>query len=197
MDWMEEFKVSHLPVVDGTRLLGMVHDEALVDRNDPKAEVRTIMDGVEVPFVREGQHIYDVMKLMNERKLSVVPVVDMTGNYLGAVSEHGTLEKLAEVPNIRAPGSGALQEMNQTDYSLQEIARIVEGSDGKVLSVYSHSLPGSMKVEVTLKINREDISDILRTFERYAYFVKNTYQGSKFHDDLRGRYDALMRFIDL
>lgn len=197
MDWMEEFKVSHLPVVEGTRLLGMVHDEALVDRNDPKAEVRSIMDGVEVPFVREGQHIYDVMKLMNERKLSVVPVVDMTGTYLGAVSEHATLKKLAEVTNIREPGSVVVLEMNQTDYSLQEIARIVEGSDGKVLSVYSHSLPGSMKVEVTLKINREDISDILRTFERYEYFVKNTYQGSKFHDDLRGRYDSLMRFIDL
>jgi hypothetical protein len=52
-------------------------------------------------------------------------------------------------------------------------------------------------VEVTLKINREDISDILQSFERYEYFVKSTYQGSRFHDDLRGRYDELMRFINL
>jgi hypothetical protein len=66
-----------------------------------------------------------------------------------------------------------------------------------VLSVYTHTLTDSTRVEVTLKINREDISDILQSFERYEYFVKSTYQGSRFHDDLRGRYDELMRFINL
>ena len=49
---------------------------------------------------------------------------------------------------------------------------------------------------MTLKINREDISDILQTFERFEYEVKTTFQGSRFHEDLRGRYDELMRFIN-
>ena len=197
MDWMEEFKVRHLPVVEGKRLLGLVHDDALVDRNDPKAEVKPLVEGVEIPFVRGSQHVYDVMKLMNERDLSVVPVLDDMGEYLGAVSEHAALKKLAEVTNIREPGSVVVLEMNQNDYSLQEIARIVEGNDARVLSMHSLSLPGSVRMEVTLKINREDISDILSTFERFEYQVKHTFQGSRFHDDLRGRFDALMRFIDL
>lgn len=197
MDWMEEFKVSHLPVVDGRRLLGLVQDSALVDRNDPKAEVSTVLESVEVPYVREGQHIYDVMKLMSERGLTVLPVLDMNGQYLGAVSEHQAMKRLSEITNIREPGSVVVLELNQTDYSLQEIARIVEGNDGKVLSVYSRTLPDTTRVEVTLKINREEISDILQTFERYEYFVKGTYQGSRFHDDLRTRYDELMRFINM
>jgi hypothetical protein len=54
-----------------------------------------------------------------------------------------------------------------------------------------------VRVEVTLKINREDISDILQSFDRYEYFVKSTYQGSRFHDDLRNRYDELMRLMNL
>jgi hypothetical protein len=66
-----------------------------------------------------------------------------------------------------------------------------------VLSVYTHSVPESVRVEVTLKINREDISDILQSFDRYEYFVKSTYQGSRFHDDLRNRYDELMRLMNL
>ncbi len=104
---------------------------------------------------------------------------------------------MAEITNIHEPGSIVVLEMNQVDYSLQQIARIVEGNDGKVLSVYSHTLPGTTRMEVTLKINREDISDILQSFERYEILVKTTYQGSRFHDDLRGRYEELMRFINL
>lgn len=197
LDWMEEFKVSHLPVVVGQHLVGVVKDSDLVDRNHPRSTVEEVMERVEVPYVREAQHIYDVMKLFVERGLTVVPVLDMEGKYLGAVNEHEALRRLAEVANVREPGSVLVLEMNQVDYSLQEIARIVEGNDGKVLSVYCHTLPESTRLEVTLKINREDISDILQTFERFEYEVKTTYQGSRFHEDLRGRYDDLMRIIKM
>ena len=197
LDWMEEFKVSHLPVVEDQRLVGMVKDQDLVDRNDPRATVGEAMEQVEIAFARGGQHIYEVMKLFSERGLTVVPVLDDMGRYLGSITEHEALHRLAEITNIHEVGSIVVLEMNQVDYSLQAIARIVEGNGGKVLSVYTHTLPDSTRVEVTLKINREDISDILQSFERYEYFVKSTYQGSRFHDDLRGRYDELMRFINL
>lgn len=197
LDWMEEFKVAHLPVVSDERLVGLVKDSDLMDGNDPKATVERMMEQVEVPFVRDRQHIYDVMKLFVERALTVVPVLDMNGRYLGLVNEHEALRRLSEVANVREPGSVVVLEMNFNDYSLQEIARIVEGNDAKVLSVYCHSLPESTRLEVTLKINREDISGILQTFERYEYQVSTTYQGSRFHEDLRGRYDEVMRIIKM
>ena len=197
LDWLEEFKVGHLPVVEGGRLVGMVREQDVVDRNDVHGTVSGVMDQVEIPFIRGNQHIYDVMRLFTERGLTVVPVLDVMGRYLGAITEHEALRRLAEVANIHEPGSIVVLEMNQIDYSLHQIARIVEGNDGKILSVYSHLLPDSTRLEVTLKINREDISDILQSFERYEIMVKTTYQGSRFHDDLRGRYDELMRFINL
>lgn len=197
LDWMEEFKVRHLPVTENGRLVGLVRDTDLVDRNDAKAAVRELMGQAELPYVRGGQHIYDVMKVMAERGLTVLPVLDPTGTYLGAINEHEALRRLAEAINIGEPGSVVVLEMNQNDYSLQRIAGIVESNGAKLLSVYNRTLPEGPRVEVTLKVNREDISDILQSFERFDYFVKSTYQGSKFHEDLRGRYDELMRFLDL
>ncbi|MBK6829579.1 MAG: CBS domain-containing protein [Flavobacteriales bacterium] len=197
LDWMEEFKVSHLPVVDNGRLVGLVKAQALVDRNDARATVSSSMEQVEIPFVRAGQHIYEAMKLFSERGLTVVPVLDDMGRYVGCITEHQALKRLAQVTNIHEPGSIVVLEMNQIDYSLHEVARLVEANDAKVLSVYTHVLPDTSRVEVTLKINREDISDVLRSFERYEYFVKSTFQGSKLHEDLRGRYEELMRFINL
>lgn len=197
LDWLEEFKVGHLPVVEDGRLVGMVREQDLVDRNDPRGTVKGVMEQVEVPFIRGNQHIYDVMRLFTERGLTVVPVLDEMGRYLGTITEHEALKRLAEVANIHEPGSIVVLEMNQVDYSLHQIARIVEGNDGKILSVYSHTVPETNRLEVTLKINREDVSDILQSFERYEIMVKTTYQGSRFHDDLRGRYEELMRFINL
>jgi acetoin utilization protein AcuB len=197
LDWMEEFKVGHLPVVENGRLLAVVKDSELAEQTGAKATVQLAMNQVEVPYVRAGQHIYDVMKLFVERGLTVVPVLDAEGRFLGAISEHEALKRLAEVTNVREPGSVVVLEMNQNDYSLQEIARIVEGNNAKVLSVYCNTPQDSTRMEVTLKVNREDISDILQTFERFEYVVKTTYQGSRFHEDLRGRYDELMRLIDL
>lgn len=197
LDWMEEFKVSHLPVVENMRLVGWVTDRELVDRNDPLGTVGSVMERVEIPFVRAGQHIYDVVRLFSERGLTVVPVLDDLGQYLGAVHEHATLRALSQLMGIEEPGSVVVLEMNQNDYSLNLIARIVEGEDARLLSVYSHNLADSMRMEVTLKINREDISAVLRSFERYDIFVRTTYQTSKLHEDLRGRYEELMRYINL
>ncbi len=197
LDRMEEYKLGHLPVVENDYLVGFVKDADLNETTHSRKAVADVMERVELPSVRELQHIYDVMKVLVERGLTVVPVLDMNGRYIGAVNEHMALRRLSEVTNVREPGSVLVLEMNAIDYSLQEIARIVEGNDGKVLSVYSHLMPDSTRLEVTLKINREDISGILQTFERYEYKVKTTFQGSRFHENLRGRFDELMRAIDL
>lgn len=196
LDWMEEFKVSHLPVVEGRTLVGIVKDQDLVDRNDPLATVSSIMARVELPFVREGSHLYEVIKLISQRGLTVVPVLDPMGMFLGTITEHQALKKFAEVGNIHEPGSIVVLELNVVDYSLFDIARIVEGNDGRILSVHGHTLPDSSRMEVTLKINLEDVSGILQAFERHDYFVKTTYQGSKFKEDLRDRYEGLMRYLE-
>ncbi|MBK8582180.1 MAG: CBS domain-containing protein [Flavobacteriales bacterium] len=197
LDLMEEFKVSHLPVVKQKRLLGLVKDAALADNNDPDATVAKLMDQVEVPYVRDRQHVYDVLRLMARLSLSVVPVLDMNGNYLGVVDEHRALSRLAEVVNANEAGTVVVLEMDRNDYALQQIARIVEDEGARVLSVYTSDLPDTMRMEVTLKINREEIGAILKSFERFEYTVRTAFQGGKAEDDMRNRYLDVMRIINM
>lgn len=197
LDLMDEFKTCVLPVVANGRLLGMMKDSATLDNSNPAATVESLMDQVEIPYVRDRQHLYDVLKLMADLSLSVVPVLDMNGHYLGVVSEHEALRHMAELVNASEKGSVLVLEMARNDYSLQQIARIVEDEGARILSLYCSDLPDSMRMEVTLKINREDVRAIIQAFERFEYTVFTTFQGSKAEDDLRDRYEDVMRIIKL
>jgi hypothetical protein len=87
--------------------------------------------------------------------------------------------------------------MFKNDYSLTQIASIVEGNDAKILSLYVNSLTDSTKIEVTLKVNKEDLSRILQTFYRYNYSVKASYHQSDYDDDLKGKFDEFIRFLNI
>ncbi|MCL4282425.1 MAG: CBS domain-containing protein [Flavobacteriales bacterium] len=197
LELMDESGIHVLPVVARSRLVGLMREETALNNGDPSATVEKLMDQVELPYVRDRQHVYDVLKLMSERDLPMVPVLDMQGKYLGLVSEHEAARALAGLVNACVPGSVVVLEMGRNDYSLQQIARIVEEEGARILSMYCTDNPDSMRMEVTLKINSEDISGILQAFDRFQYTVHTTFQGSRLEDNLRDRYEDLIRIMKM
>jgi CBS domain-containing protein len=117
------------------------------------------------PFVTSSQHIYEVMELASELQLSVVPVLDNENKYLGVITLTDLLHYFADVSALKQPGGIIVLDLNANDYSLTQIAQIVESNDAKVLSVYITSPVNSTKMEVTLKINRRDLTSIMQTFQ--------------------------------
>lgn len=195
--WMDEFKVSHLPIVDDITYVGLISDNELLDMNQPDSPLSENLNQPARPFVTEDQHVYDVIKLIATFNLTMVPVLDVDKNYIGAITLTHLMKQMSGMASINDPGGIVVLEMGQRDYSLMEMARIVEGNDAKILSSYITSIPESTRLEVTLKINKEDLSGILQTFNRYSYTVKASFQESVFKDDLRNRYDALMNYINI
>jgi hypothetical protein len=99
--------------------------------------------------------------------------------------------------SVQDPGGVIVLEVNQVDYSLSQISNIIEGNDAKILSCHVSSLPDSTKVEVTLKINVEDLSRILQTFNRYNYLVKASFQNSDFSGDMKNKFDEFLHFLNI
>jgi LEA14-like dessication related protein len=79
---------------------------------------------------------------------------------------------------------------------MAQIGQIVESNDAKILSSTILSNASSTKLDVTLKINQEDLTSIIRTFERYDYVVKAAYQQGGGDEDLQWRYDVLMNYLN-
>lgn len=193
--WMDEFKVSHLPVLKNDNYVGVISESDILDKMDIEETLDKLFDHLPRPYVKANAHIYEVLYRVAEHKISVIPVLDEDESYLGCTSIHQLITLIANTGSIKESGGIIVLEVNQNDYSLAQIAQIVESNGAKILSSYIMSSSDSTKLEVTLKINQVELSRVIQTFERYDYTISASYQKSTFDDDLQNRYDALLNFL--
>lgn len=196
--WMDEFKVNHLPIVEGGEYLGLISDADVLDLPSPEEPIGQQEIEPEKLFVKENQHIFDAIKLMSEANLSVIPVLDEEGKYLGSIAMSNLIEKMATITAANEPGSILVLEVDPANYSLSEIAQIVEGNSAKVLSLFVYRDSDSGMLDITLKINKTDIGGVVQTFQRYKYFIKSNFQvDQQYFDDLKSKYEAFMNFLKM
>ena len=197
LGWMDDFKVSHLPVANNKEYIGLISDSDIYELNEKEALIKNYKMENKNIYVLENQHIYDVVKLIYREKISVIPVLSHDNEYLGAISSNHLNKLMAEVLGVNNPGGVVVLEMNLKDYSVTEIAQIIEGNDAKILSLYLRSISSAEKIEVTIKLNKKDISAILQSFERYNYFVKAVYHESEFEDDYKDKLDSFFNYLNI
>ncbi|MCK9611394.1 MAG: CBS domain-containing protein [Bacteroidales bacterium] len=194
---MEDQKISHLPIVNNLEFLGLISENDIYVQNMPEEVIGNHKLSLNNAFVYQHQHILEVISIVTELTLSVIPVIDTKNRYLGSITLQHLLEQFSQTASLQNPGGIIIVERNQNDFSLEEIARIVEANDAKILSSYVSSYRDSMKLEVTLKINKMNILPILQTFERYNYIVLASFTESEYNNDLQDRYDSLMNFLNI
>ncbi|HNV96303.1 MAG TPA: hypothetical protein PKG63_07510, partial [Bacteroidales bacterium] len=118
--------------------------------------------------------------------------------YLGVITLHDLVVGLAKVTNIEKTGAIIVLEMNIRDYSLVELSQIVESEEAKIISLYVSYFENSTQIEVTLKINQDDISRIIASLNRHNYTIKNTFMdNSDLNQFFQDRLDSFMRFLNI
>ncbi len=197
LNWMEEFKVSHLPIVNKKEYLGLISDTEIYDAqlsDEPFTKCKLTLIR---PYVLESQHVYEVIKMISNMNLTLLPVLDAELNYAGVIPAGSLTHIFSTLAATREPGGILVLEMNNLDYTMTQIAQIVEGNDAKILSCYINHIPDSTRMEVTLKLNRQDLSAIIQTFNRYSYNVKASFHQREFGDDMQSRWDNFMNYLNM
>lgn len=195
--WMNEFKVTHLPIVNNLEFLGLISEADIIDLNLPNEAIGNHALSLTKSYVFEDQHLYDVISIINQQKLTIVPVLDKDENYLGLITMGDLVQNLASMASIADPGSIIVLELNQNSFHLSEAAHIVEQNEAVILSSYVTSYRDSTRVELTLKVNLSDPKRILAAFERFGYKVTASYTSSDTFDDIKNRYDSLMNYLNM
>ena len=196
--WMDIFRISHLPIVNNEDFLGLISDKDIYDFNMAEEPIGNHALSLFSPFVGEDQHVYEVIELASRLNLSIIPVLDYNNHYKGVITQNDLVHYFAGFTALKDPGAIIVLDMSIHDYSLSQISQIVESNDAKILSMYISSHAASTRLELTLKINRNDLTSIIQTFTRYNYTIRSTFMD---HDDTNSlyenRYELFMKYLSI
>jgi acetoin utilization protein AcuB len=198
LNWMNEFRVHQLAVVENGQYLGTVSEDVLYDSENPEATIGQFELDHKTTFVTENQHFYDVIKEAHQNALQVVAVVDELGKFRGVITLKDTVTALARTYATQSPGGIIVLSMREYDYSMAEIGRLVESNQAKILSSYLEPDPyDPTRIKVTLKLNLVDLSRVIATLERYNYRVIAKFQEMETVDYDKERLGLLLRYLDI
>ena len=80
---------------------------------------------------------------------------------------------------------------------MAEISQIVESEGGVILSSFITTNLDESVMDITLKINKNQIHNIIANFERYSYKIKYSFQETEVFDTVKERYDSLMSYLNV
>jgi len=194
---MDDIKVFHLPIVNNEEFLGLISQSDIEDLNIPGEALGNHNLSLIRPFIYQDQNVFEIIRMFSSQKLTLLPVLDRKNNYLGVITLADLVYNFSRLTAAENPGGVIVLELNNNDYSLQEIAQIIESNDAKVLGLYVTSFPDSTKIEITIKLNKIDIKPVLQTLYRYKYGVTASFSEEEDEDVLKERFDSLMNYLNI
>lgn len=194
---MNDSHLAHLAVADEDKFIGLVSEEDLLQAPDDTLEIRELKESFPTVSVRENDHFLKALQVAVENRLSVVPVVGENSELIGVVSYREMLKQASEFMNVKEPGGLVVLEMESNNYSFSEISRLVETNDAQITQLNTYTDPQTGLMQVTIKLNKSEISDIIATFQRYEYNVKYYFGEELYENELRSNYDNLMNYLKL
>ena len=197
MNWMEDFHLAELPVIKGNHFLGLITGDDILDENDEEKSLREYKIELKKVFVHQYEHVYEVIGKMSAAKLRIMPVLDEEAQYLGCISVDTIIDKISNLAAMKDPGGILQLELNVNDYSLSEISNIVESNGAKILSSYIITHDDSTKMDVTIKVNKTDLSAVIQTFERYNYTIAASYHKSEMEAEIKRKFEAFLHYLNM
>lgn len=191
---MDDYDLHHITIASDDKYAGVISKDDLLDA-DEDATLESLHIKFIKLFVDSHDHFTAALKIAVQHHLSVVPVINESNELLGVVTAVELLNASYSFTGAEEPGAIIVLEMDKRNYSFGEISRLVETNDAYITQLNTHSDPQTGLLQVTLKINKYEVSDIIATFQRYEYVVKYYFGEEWYVNQLKDNYDLLMAYL--
>lgn len=194
---MTDFKLTHLPVVSEEVFLGLISEDDLVDKDNTKSPIELFQNDFIPASIGSNKHFLQAVTVSNTYQTNVIPVVNEENALVGTISGQSLLSALGIFSGADEPGAMIELRMERSKLNVSEINRIVESDGASMLHLNITTMPDGLLLQVTISINKREISTIIAAFERYDYSI-TWYSGEQlFESDIDNNYRHLMNYLDI
>lgn len=193
---MDEYRIRQIPVIDGDAFLGMVSEDDLLDVDSDKLIVEVVHKLIGFN-VKTTDFFLLAVKLVYLYDLDIVPVLNDKMVLEGVVTKQTLFKHLAEMSGAGSNGATVLLEMEQIDFNPALFNRLVESNDAFITHLNSWSDPGTNRLHVLIQINKQEVSDILATFQRYDFNVRHFAGEELYTNELQTNFNQLMHYLNM
>jgi acetoin utilization protein AcuB len=194
---MNDFKLTHLPVVREDEYLGLISEDDLLDEENKKITIEFFQNDFIPASVYFNKHFLNAVTISNQYQTNIIPVVGESNEFIGTIAGQELLAALGNFSGANETGAVIVLEMERSRFSISEISRIVESDGAVILHLNITVKPGTALLQVTVHLNKREISVIIAAFERYEYTV-SYYSGEElFENEIDNNYRHLMNYLDI
>ena len=190
--------ITYAPVIENDSFIGFLSLSDLEAEQETHHKVADcFLEPIAHP-IREDQHLFEVLPWFEKTGMPLLPVLDSELKYAGVLDIHRVSRYLSASYAFQTEGGTLVLSIPAIQYSLSELARLIEANQGKVLSVVLESDPVlNQNYLVHIKINQPDLSRIVATLERFEYNVLEVHQALEASSIDKDRFDQLMRYLGI
>jgi predicted transcriptional regulator len=197
LEMMNDYKISQIPYVDGNDYLALLDEISVYEMKSDEPLEKQVKSNYLTPYSIENQHILETLSLFGHNNIMLLPVVDVNKNYIGVLMAEDITRALGKLSSFHREGAVIVLETTPYDYSLSQIAQIVESSDAKILQLFVNESNNTETLEITIRVDQTMVHRMLQTFYRYNYIVKSVFSSTEDEDDLKERYSLFMKFLNV
>jgi acetoin utilization protein AcuB len=197
LELMNENHVGHLPIVEGDKYIGMISEQDLSEAENDRSTLDQFQQSISNPSVKNDEHFLKAIQVAVENGLTVVPILGEENELLGVVTYADLLKYSSQFMSLNEPGGLIVLELESKEYSFNEISRLIESNDAQITQLNTSTDQETGLMEVTIKVNKLEISDIVASFQRHEYNVKYYFGEELFVNELKTNYDNLMNYLKI
>lgn len=194
-DFFMDVPYTHFPVLENEVYLGCISavDAETFDMNKKVSDYRYAFEGF---FVRNNMVWLDVLEVFARNNSNIVPILNENNQYIGYYLITDVIKFLNETPFLKETGGIIVVEKAVIDYSMSQIAQIVESNNGKLLGLFVSEAIND-KVQITVKTTLGGMNDIIQTFRRYNYEIVSEHNEDNYINNLKERSEYLDKYLNI
>lgn len=192
----KNYPITHFPVIEDNKLLGSFAESDIqtIENNEDKLVVHAYL--LNSFFADKKATVLELLKIFADNDTNVIPVLNKEENYIGYYDLSDVLDLFSTSPFMIEESETLIIEKLENDYSMGEVAQIVEANGAKLLGVYISEKSNDF-IQVTLKIVSDEVNEIIQTFRRYDYKIVSSHENDIYLEDLKSRSDYLQKYLEM